>query len=398
MAKERLFSGNFVLCTLASFFYTIMFFMFYTGMSSYTTEELGCSTIIAGMAASTFVLGDLLSRIIFGRRMELYGKKRVCVTFLAAGTFVCLFYFQAHDFYTLLFVRFLHGLTYGAMTAAINTIIAHALPASRRGEGMGYFMLSISLGSAIGPFLCMWLEQNGTYDDIFTIGTAASMLALLCVLFLKDSRMRFTPEEEADIRRFRLSNIIERSSIPISLVCLVFFFSYSGVLTFISPYGREIGLAEASTYFFVFISIATLTARLLGGRVYDRHGENVALIPFFILFFIGMVMLSRADNPYVLLTAGLLMGFNVAQMVSVGQSLVVKRASRARYSVAISTFNNFLDFAYCIGPIVFGFVVEGIGYRDGFLAFSFVSVASLLLYLAIHGIPEHRHPTPENTD
>lgn len=42
----------------------------------------------------------------------------------------------------------------------------------RHGEGIGYFMLSITVGAAIGPFFGMFLIQHGGYAYIFLdIGT-----------------------------------------------------------------------------------------------------------------------------------------------------------------------------------------------------------------------------------
>lgn len=43
-------------------------------------------------------------------------------------------------------------MTYGMASTVIATTVASIVPESRRGEGIGYFTLSITLGSAIGPF------------------------------------------------------------------------------------------------------------------------------------------------------------------------------------------------------------------------------------------------------
>ena len=47
---------------------------------------------------------------------------------------------------------FVQGMTYGMASTVIATTVASIVPESRRGEGIGYFTLSITLGSAIGPF------------------------------------------------------------------------------------------------------------------------------------------------------------------------------------------------------------------------------------------------------
>ncbi|MBQ2485964.1 MAG: MFS transporter [Candidatus Methanomethylophilus sp.] len=188
MEEQRLFTRNFVLCTVISFFFTVFFFMFFTGMSSYAMDVLGADSALAGLTASIFIAGDLISRMIFGGRLDALGKKRITVGFLFLGTLLSLQYNYADTVTEIIILRFAHGLTYGAMASAVSAIVAESLPFRRRGEGMGYFTLSFSIGSAVGPFLCMYLQDSGTYTDIFNIGVAASLLALVTSLFLVDDR------------------------------------------------------------------------------------------------------------------------------------------------------------------------------------------------------------------
>ncbi|MEE3363923.1 MAG: MFS transporter, partial [Methanomethylophilus sp.] len=247
MAKERLFTRNFVLCTVINFFFTMFFFMFFTGMSSFSMDVLGADSTLAGLTASIFIAGDLISRLIFGGRLDAIGKKRIAVCFLFAGTLLSFQYNFADSVTEVIILRFAHGLTYGAMASAVSAIVAEALPLHRRGEGMGYFTLSFSLGSAIGPFLCMYLQDSGTYADIFNIGVASSLLALVFALFLEDDG-----REPAETRS--KGSFFEPSALPMSLIAFVFYLSYSGVLSFISPSGETIGLHTYAVYFFVVLS------------------------------------------------------------------------------------------------------------------------------------------------
>ena len=379
MKRQSLFTRNFSLCTLICFFYTIFFFMFYTGMTSYSEDILCTGSMLGGFVASIFIGGDIISRLAIGGRLDYYGKKRLAIIFLALGTAISLFYFVTDSVAEILVVRFIHGISYGVAASAVNTIVAQSLPAGRRGEGMGYFMLSMTIGSALGPFMCMYLQGSGLYHEIFAIGCIANLAALIVALFLVDDRkgVEVAPPENP--------GIFERSALPISVVAFVFFFSYSGVLSFISPYGNEIGLHIYAVYFFVALSVGTLICRLFLSRMYDIYGENLALIPMFILFVIGMVLLSTATNGYVLLFSGLLIGFNIAQLNSVGQAVVVREASPARVAAAVTMFGIFLDLAYAVGPILNGGLIDCVGYRTNYLLMAGVGLFSLVLYIVLHG-------------
>jgi len=386
MAKERLFTRNFVLCTVINFFFTMFFFMFFTGMSSFSMDVLGADSTLAGLTASIFIAGDLISRLIFGGRLDAIGKKRIAVGFLFAGTLLSFQYNFADSVTEVLILRFAHGLTYGAMASAVSAIVAEALPLHRRGEGMGYFTLSFSLGSAIGPFLCMYLQDSGTYADIFNIGVASSLLALVFALFLEDDG-----REPAETRS--KGSFFEPSALPLSLIAFVFYLSYSGVLSFISPYGEAIGLHTYAVYFFVVLSTATLICRMFLSRIYDSKGENVALIPMFVMFIVGMAIFSTTGNGWMLLAAAFLMGFNVAQLNSVGQAVLVREAPKKRIAAAISMFSVFLDLAYAVGPVANGQLIGDFGYRTNYQIMLALAIVSLVMYLVLHGM---KHRSAEN--
>ena len=48
-------------------------------------------------------------------------------------------------------IRFLHGMSWGAVTTGGSTIASDIVPMERRGEGIGYFGMSFTIAMAIGP-------------------------------------------------------------------------------------------------------------------------------------------------------------------------------------------------------------------------------------------------------
>ncbi len=353
--------------------------MLYTAMASYSNDVLCTSSMLGGFIASIFIASDIISRLTIGGRLDRYGKKRLANLFFGLGTIVSLMYLVTDNVGGLLIVRFVHGITYGVGVSAINALVAQCIPAERRGEGMGYFMLSLTLGSIVGPFLCMYLQGFGAYHEIFVIGIIANFAAFIASLFLTDDRKDTVsaPSER--------TSIFERSALPISIVAFVFFFSYSGVLSFLSPYGNEIGLHSYAVFFFVTLSLGTLICRLFLGKIYDLHGENLALTPMFILYLIGMVILANTTDGYLLLFSGFLIGFNIAQLNSVGQAVVVRDSSTQMVSAAVTMFGIFMELAYAVGAVINGCIIDIVGYRTNYIIMAGIGLFSLILYFAIHG-------------
>ena len=149
--------------------------------------------------------------------------------------------------------------------------------------------------------------------------------------------------------------------------------------------------------FFVVLSVGTLICRLFLGKIYDLRGENVALVPSLVLYIAGMFMLGTVVSGAEMLVSAFFIGIMIAMLSSVAQAVIIRRAPKERYGVAVSTYNVFVDLSYAIGPVVNGFVIGAVGYGGNYVLMAVIGVAGLALYLLLHGIPVHRHPESENT-
>lgn len=65
---------------------------------------------------------------------------------------ISLFYFVTNQLGVLLAVRFLNGAALGIASTATGTIVAGIIPNERRGEGTGYYALSVTLAAAVSAF------------------------------------------------------------------------------------------------------------------------------------------------------------------------------------------------------------------------------------------------------
>jgi len=396
MGTEPLLTRNFVLGFLATLSLTMVFFVYYTGMSMYTLNVLDEDTFVAGVIAGTFILGDVISRFLNTRWIPLIGPKKTTVIFMVIGTFMTLMYFLTKDVPVICGIAFLHGMTYGIVETALYTIVISEIPQSRRGEGIGYFMLSNSIASIIGPFISITLENSGKYTLMFVFGTLMSAVALILSLFFKDDGSSTRTHHIS--KSNGISDYIEKSALKVALIMFLFFFTYSGVITFIAPYGSELGLEIYASVFFIAVSISTLLCRLFLGKTYDRYGENVALIPSLLMYIAGMFMIATLFSGIEMLLAGLLIGTMVAMLNTVSQALVVKDIPENRISVAVSTLSIFWDLSFAVGPLVHGWIANEYGYSTDYFVMACVAIFAFVVYLALVGIPGYvRHKSASIT-
>ena len=385
MQRERLFTKDFVLDTAISLCCSLNYFTLLINITGYAMLTFEATSTEAGLAAGIYVIGGLISRVTLGKYVEMVGRKKMLILGLSIALIMSVTYFFVSSMAVLYIVRFLHGTAYGISSTCTNDIIARILPQSRRGEGLGYFLLSVTIATAIGPFLGMGFGQDGNYTAVFTVGLIMYSVALALALFLKVPEETLTEEQKAEARSFDLKHLFQFSAVPLAITCMVFYFAYSGVLSFISSYAEAIDLVEAAMYFYLAVAVGTLISRLTTGKIYDSRGPNIVMFPAYIAFFVGMVAFSQATSAVVLLCAGFVIGYGVSIVYTINQAIVVSKSPARRYGVTTSTFAAIVDLGSGLGPSIMGMILAFAGYREMYLICAFISLISLVMYWFIHG-------------
>lgn len=187
---------------------------------------------------------------------------------------------------------------------------------------------------------------------------------------------------------FKLSNFIEPKALPISIITLLLAFCYSSVLSFISFYAIEINLVNTASFFFVVYAVAVLLSRPFSGPLMDRKGSNFIMYPAFMLFGIGLLLLSITTNSFTLLAAGFLIGLGFGNMQSSSQAIAVKLTPPHRMGMATSTFFIMLDAGLGFGPYILGFIIPVTGYSTLYVILGVVVITTSVLYYFLHGKKE----------
>ena len=384
MAAERIVTTNFMLDTAISFCCSLNYFVLLVTMVDFTTTTFETGMGIAGLVTGIYVIGGLVSRLVFGKYIELVGRRKMLLVGLSIALLMSVAYFFVPSLAVLLAIRFFHGCAYGISSTCTGDIMARILPPARRGEGLGYFYLSVTFSSAMGPFIALVLRDMGD-QMVFTVGLAMYVVSFVLALFLKVPEESLTAQQVREARGFGLKSVFQASAVPLAIVCMVFYLGYSGVLSFISPYAEDIGLIDLAPYLCIAISVATFISRLSTGRIYDVHGPNKLMLFSYATFFCGMFLYSQASSGMSYYAAGFLMGFGVSIVFAITQAEVVSMSPPHRYGVTMSTFSSINDLATGLGPMFIGFVIPILGYRDMYLFCLTFTLLSFVLYVTLHG-------------
>lgn len=379
-AEDRIWTRDFILGFAINFLLMTNYFVLMVVISGYAMSEYGTSMAAAGFIASVFIVGAAAARVFAGSWIERIGRRRMLAASVVVEAIASCLYFANLGPAFLVVVRVLHGFSFGVASTAIGTIVTALVPDRRKGEGVGYYMLSTTLGTAIGPFLGMALLQNAGINAVFFACAITAVVCLACMPWFKPKAPRLPLAKRTSKG---LSGLVEPSAVPISLVCAVVFFGYSSVLTFLSPFAAEAGLGMAASFFFVAYAAAMAISRLFTGRLFDKRGARIVMIPAFVLIVAGMALIGLAQNGGMLMGAAALLGVGVGTVQSCGLTIAVKDVPMERLGLANSTFFILLDSGVGFGPILLGLIIPFLGYRGLYLAMAVVAVVAMVLYLVI---------------
>lgn len=385
MNKPKLWTKDFLILAFVNFFVALNFYLLIVVMSVFAMDNFDSSPSVAGLASSIFVLGALFARLFSGNWIERIGRKKMLYIGATLSLIMTLLYFRINNVQFMFIVRFLHGATFGITSTALGTIVANIIPVERRGEGIGYYMLSVTLATAIGPFLAMFISQYGNYTTIFIVCAISASFSLGATLFLYVPELKLTQEYLQEIRGFNFSNFFELKAIPISIVCSVLYFCYSSILSFLSAYAKDIQLVDAASFFFIVFAVAILFSRPFTGRLFDLKGENITMYPAILIYMMGFLVLSQAHHGYTLLLAGAMIGLGFGVVQSSGQAISIKVTPPHRLGLANSTFYIFLDLGTGIGPFVLGLFIPFTGYRGMYIGVASITFACIFLYYLLYG-------------
>jgi MFS family permease len=386
-SRARLWTKDFVIVSSINFFITLIFYLLMVTLAIYAVNELDASTSEAGLISGIFIIGTLIGRLFIGRFIDSIGRKKTLFIGLIFFTLTTLLYFVDLGIGFLLVNRLIHGMAMGMASTATGTIVAQIIPATRKGEGIGYYSMSATLATAIGPFIGLYMAQHTSFQVIFSFCLALGVISLITAFFLYVPALKVTAKV-TESKGFKLSNFIEPKALPISIITLLLAFCYSSVLSFISFYAIEIDLVNTASFFFVVYAVAVLLSRPFSGPLMDRRGSNFIMYPAFIIFGIGLLLLSMTTNSFTLLAAGFLIGLGFGNMQSSSQAIAVKLTPPHRMGMATSTFFIMLDAGLGFGPYILGFIIPVTGYSTLYVILGVLVIATSVLYYFLHGKKE----------
>ncbi|KYD06827.1 MFS transporter [Saccharococcus caldoxylosilyticus] len=376
VTKERIWTKDFVLICLANFFVFLGFQMTLPTIPLFV-EHLGGNDQLIGLVVGIFTFSALIMRPFAGHALETKGRRFVFLLGLAIFVLSVGSYSFITSILLLFMMRVIQGIGWGFSTTASGTIATDIIPASRRGEGMGYYGLSGNLALAFGPSLGLLLASVLSFTPLFLICAALGLASLLFAANITYKKVE-PPRKQAQ----RKWDIYEKSALEPSILLFFLTVTFGGIASFLPLYTTEKGISGIQWYFLLY-ALALMVTRTFAGQLYDKKGHQVVFIPGAALILLAMLLLAWLPNSMMLFTAAILYGLGFGTVQPALQAWSVERAARDRKGMANATFFAFFDLGVGVGAMVFGQISHWFGYSSIYLAAALSVFISISFYLYI---------------
>lgn len=374
-SHEKMWSMSFVFVVVSNALVFMIFEMLLPTLPLFVTG-LGGGASQVGLVTGIFMLSAIIVRPFAGQLVTKFDKKVLLVAGIVLMALSTGAYYFSNHIAMLLVIRLIHGAGFGLATTYFATLAAEIIPKNRRGEGIGYFGVGETIAISVGPMIgIMTLDLYG-FQRLFFGGMAVLFLAVLMAVLIK----RAPKGKELDKKAMVKFKIMEKRVLFPSLLTFLIGIAAGGMMSFFSLYAIEKDFAHVGL-FFLLIAAASFLIRLGSGKVFDRHGPAVIVIPGSILSIAGLVILYAAVNDSMFILAALLYGFGFGAIFPALQTWCMNAVGEHEHEDAMASFFNSFDLGIGGGSLILGIIAAATTYQTVYMVASIVFAGCLVLYI-----------------
>lgn len=389
MEQERLWNRHFLTMCFSSFFIFMTFYILVVTLPTFVLDNLHGSREGIGLVTTVFVIAAVIARPLTGRWLDEFSRKGIIVSSLVLFALCAVLYLFVHSYPVLLALRFVHGISFGISATSTSAVVLDLIPERRKGEGIGYFTLFMSLAMVMGPFIGLTITSYTGFAPLFA--AVSGFAALACVCSCLTRVPAHTPPQDT-LGSWNIRRYFEFKAVPVSLSGFFLAFAYGSVSTFISVYAKSIGLGHVASYFFIVFAALVLISRPFTGRLFDRRGAHILVYPGIVLFITGMLWLSQVHSALAFLATAGLIGLGYGAILPSFQTLAVQAAPMHRRALATSTYFVLFDLGFGLGSYFLGVISAGSGYRAMYFYAGIITALSLAIYYFLHHRLQRKRP------
>ncbi|MDD4602557.1 MAG: MFS transporter [Bacteroidales bacterium] len=375
---EKVWTRDFTLLVVSNFLMCCAYYSLISTLPVYISSNLHAANSVVGLVMACYTIAAVLIRPAVGFGLDRLGRRTILLLSLILYALIFNIYLLAISVFILTLVRFAHGLTWGMTTTSNSTFAGDIIPGRKRGEGFGYFGISTTLGMAIGPLIGSFILQYGGFNAMFISGSLISIVSMACAAGIRYSDYRI----KTRTARFTWRHALEPTAIIPSLNLIVIIFTYGGLLSFVTLYGRETGMRSPSVFFFIY-ALGVISSRFVAGKSLDRKGPRWIIGICLSLLIIGFPMLALWHTQTGYYLSAIVLGIGNGVVFPSFQTMVNNMVDSSHRGAANSTIFIAVDIGMGLGMVLIGIIAQYFSLQTAFLFCSGICVLGLLLFFTV---------------
>lgn len=383
--KDRLVTPSYCFILAANFLLYFGFYILMPVLPFYLTEVFGLGKGSIGTILACYTVAALLVRPFSGYLLDAFARKPLYLLAFTVFTSVFGLYLLAGSVLLFIALRIIHGLSFGMVTVAGNTIVIDIMPSSRRGEGIGYYGLANNIAMSLGPMTGLFLHDYYSFTVIFLSALGCCLAGLVMASLVKTP---VKPRIERD-SPISLDRFILLKGIPVGIDLLLISIPYGITTTYVAMYAKSIGVVSGTGLFFTFMALGMAVSRMFSGRQVD-HGKItqviMAGIVIVIFCYIGLFVceplfaVSEALVKIILYGSALALGVGSGMMFPAFNTMFVNLGRNDQRGTATSTYLTSWDVGIGIGLVTGGVIGEAYSFSYAYLIGAVLCIVSLIIF------------------
>jgi NNP family nitrate/nitrite transporter-like MFS transporter len=294
----------------AAFFYLMFSFVIWVmngAMAPFISEQFHLTAAQKGMLLSIPIVAGAIMRFPLGLLAQYVGRKTATLVELVLITCTMSFgYFFVHTYDDLLKMALLLGVA-GASFGVAMSLGSGWYPPKYKGLAMGLVGAG-NAGTALAALLAPPLAQAYGWQAVYGIAAVASLLPMAVVLFMaKEPPDR---DEHANMKQ-HLSCLMEKDGWVFSLIYVVTFGGFIGIVTFLPTYYYDqFGVSKVQAgQLTMLAALMGALVRVAGGWISDHWGGVNTLTVVLVAVSVTLVGVGLSADSLVMTTLLLILCF-----------------------------------------------------------------------------------------
>jgi len=413
--KDKLVSKDYILVMIAGSGTAFMNFFFAAVLAVYV-EAIGGTGIQFGMLTLVYSFTALLVRPASGILSDKFGRVGQLIIGSAICVVCCILFGLVGFIPYLLVIRGLQGIGFGMHSTCAGAVAADVLPKSRMAEGIGIFGLSGTIAQAAAPAIGLAVIAPGTMESyrllFFISGAlcAVSFIANCCITYERKRKKLALTNQTMDVEATSLESTVsdepepapaEEISLPKTFlgfeyalfppiaVLILMYLGLVGVMLFLARFAIEDVGIENPGWYFTASAIGMFISRLTFGKIVDRHGSDIVIIPGLIAMIVFIAIIPFANSMLTFIAIGFPFGFVQGAVIPTFNAMVFQRTSPQRRGSASGAFFTAIDIGFAAGGPLLGLLADFRGLRYIYWFGAILFALALILYILIASDKRH---------